>query len=396
MFKLDFSLVTAAERSEFIAQHNLSVLKPSEIELCANYILYGKNEQGKSVVDEKLVQINTKYNSYSQAAPVSLDALMENPNFDEGILSRNQTHYKNAKPTIDRTKDADIPTMKEMWANIDELQHLLDVNLGKVEDPTVKRLSDSQIYRLRHNLIDIRRGQYYLKDIFKPTIGHTPNRLDYILMDGELDISWNDLKSDYAFAPMGLIGDNGLAYKVFYDIRNVDYAPDLYNFKAKYIIDFRNPTHVYKMLEQYEEFVTSSLDKPDSLMGLIAKTLDYYIERANLHEQHYTIIEMKKRKCTNKQITEKLAELYGLHHTDNYISTIYTQKICVEIANAAILHYDMFLLRDDDNAWKVCNTCGKVKLKDNRLFVKKAKAKDGFSSRCKVCDRIAREQNKRR
>lgn len=394
MFKLDFSLVTAEERKNYIAGFNLTQLKPSEIELCANYILYGKDNAGKSEVDKKKIYINTKYNSYSTRAPESLDSLMENPNFDEGLISRSKTHYKIVKPTIDREKDKDIPTMKEMWENIDRLQYILDVNSGKIQDDTVKKLTTSQVYKLRHNLIDIRRGQYYLKDIFKPTMAPSLNKLNYIPFEGEFDIVWNDEKSDYGFAPLGLIGEQGIAYDVFNNLREVTYAPDLYNSKAKYIIDFRNPLHVYKMLEQYEEFITCSIDKPDSLMGLIAKTLDYYIDHANLKEQHYTIIDMKKRKYTNKKITEKLTELYGLHHTENYISTIWTQKICVEIANAATLHYDSFLLRDDDSAWKVCNTCKCSKLRDSRFFVRKSKAKDGFSGRCKVCDRIARERAK--
>ena len=140
--------------------------------------------------------------------------------------------------------------------------------------------------------------------------------------------------------------------------------------------------------------MAAAIDKPDNLLGLIPKTLDYYIGAANLKEQHYTIIQMKIRKCTNKQITNKLTELYGLHHTENYISTIWTQKICVEIANAAVAHYDMFLLRHNEENWKVCNTCGETKLRDNRYFVKKSKTKDGLSGRCKVCDRKIRELNK--
>ena len=65
MFKLDFSLVTAQERREYIQSFDLSHLTNSQLELCANYILYGKDEKGKSEVDRKNIYINTKYNSYS-------------------------------------------------------------------------------------------------------------------------------------------------------------------------------------------------------------------------------------------------------------------------------------------------------------------------------------------
>ena len=399
MFKLDFDLTTDVERRNYIEQHDLSKLSPKELELCANYILYGKDNTGKSLVDKKVIYINTKYNSYSTKRPESLEALMENPSFNESALVSSKTHYKTVKPTIDRAKEADIPTIQEMWKNIDELQHVLDVNTGKVEDDKVKKLTSDQVYRLKHILIDIRRGQYYLKDIFKPTIGKHNNKLNFMVYDDWEDIPWNGEDTDYGFAPLGLIGDFGWGDKVFNDVRSLDYVPDLYNHKAKYIIDFRKPDHVYRLLEKYEELAIAALEgktekQSTNLASNIVRTLDYYIGRANLKDQHYTILELKTRKVENKEITRILGEKYGLHHTENYISTLWTKKICVEIANAAILHYDEFLNRDDDNAWKKCNTCGRQLLKDNRLFVKRAKSSDGLSNRCKCCDRDARNRLK--
>ena len=49
---------------------------------------------------------------------------------------------------------------------------MLDVALGKVpptENDTI--VSDPyRVYQLKHNLIDIRKHQYYLKDSAKPTL----------------------------------------------------------------------------------------------------------------------------------------------------------------------------------------------------------------------------------
>jgi hypothetical protein len=391
MFKLDFSLVTENERRDYINNHDLSTLTPSQLELCANYILYGKDNKGKSEVDKKHIYINTKYNSYSKKAPESLDSLMENPNFDEGQLKKCNTHYKVVKPTIDRIKDANIPTMKEMWEGIDHLQHLLDANTGKIDDPKERKLNSDEIYKLKHMLIDIRRGQYYLKDIFCPPKPHPLNKFTYAPYEDSEELEWNDPNSNFGFAPLGLMGEYGLGRQIFEDVTEVSYVPDLYNHKAKVIVDFRNPKHVYNLLEFYEELVTASIDQPTSLLGWITKTLDYYIGRANLKEQHYVIIDMKKRKCSNRAITQRLNELFGLTHTENYISTIWTQKICKEIAAAAELHYKEFLVRDDENAWKKCNMCGKKKLRSADLFTRKAKSADGLSNRCKCCDRLVRE-----
>lgn len=391
MFQLNFSLTTAEERTNFIQQHSLTNLSPSELELCANYILYGKDAAGKSEVDKKNIFIPTKYSSYAKKAPESLDALMENPNFDEGILYRNPVQYKKIKPTIDRDKDSDIPTMKEMWEGIDELQHILDVNMGKDEDSKVKKLTQTQIYKLKHTLIDIRRGQYYLKDIFKPTALPAKNKVDYIPMDGEDEINWCGENENFGFAPLGLYGWSGVGKDIFENVRDILYAPPRYNSKAKFVIDFRNPKHIYELMQHYEDLAIAAIDKPDSLMGLIVRTLDWYCAHANLKGQHWLIMAMKKKKLGNKSIQMRVNKEFKTTHTENYISTIWTQKICGEIAAAAKLHDDKFIWRDDDVMWKRCNTCKQWKLRDSREFVKKTKASDGFSGRCKECDKRMRE-----
>jgi len=52
------------------------------------------------------------------------------------------------------------------------MEHVIAVNEGKVPpDDTTTILKDSyRLYQLKHNLIDLRRHQYYLKDAYKPTL----------------------------------------------------------------------------------------------------------------------------------------------------------------------------------------------------------------------------------
>ena len=120
-FNLDFNLVTSSERRDFIKSKDLSKLTPKEIELCSNYILYGKDEDKDltSIVDRKEVQIKTKFQSYSKTEPVSLDALLESPTFNESLLRQTSTIYKKVKPKIDREKLKDVPGMQELWEEID-------------------------------------------------------------------------------------------------------------------------------------------------------------------------------------------------------------------------------------------------------------------------------------
>jgi hypothetical protein len=88
-------------------------------------------------------------------------------------------------------------------------------------------------------------------------------------------------------------------------------------------------------------------------------------------------------------------ELFGATHSPNYISTIYKQKICGKISEAATLHYDYYLNREIANAWKMCTCCGEYKLRDTREYMRRARSSDGLSSVCKICDKEKREKMKR-
>lgn len=113
-FTLDFSIETSQGRLDYINQHiDFSQLSKKDIELCTDYVLYGKDPEhdNTSVVDRKEVYMKTKYQSYSRPEPVSLEALMESPTFDETIFKNEKNIYKRVKPTIDREKCKDIPGM---------------------------------------------------------------------------------------------------------------------------------------------------------------------------------------------------------------------------------------------------------------------------------------------
>jgi hypothetical protein len=60
------------------------------------------------------------------------------------------------------------------------------------------------------------------------------------------------------------------------------------------------------------------------------------------------------------------------------------------IAEAVELNFDEYLCKDYDKAWKKCSRCGRELLRDPRNFVKKAKAADGLTGRCKCCDKELR------
>jgi hypothetical protein len=120
-FKLDFSIETSQDRMAYVQQNvDFSQLTKKDIELCTDYILYGKDPEKEmtSAADRKEVFMKTKYSSYQKTEPISLEGLMESPTFDETIFRTGKNIYKNAKQesiSKNREKYKNIPGMKELW-----------------------------------------------------------------------------------------------------------------------------------------------------------------------------------------------------------------------------------------------------------------------------------------
>ena len=80
---LDFQLETATERREFLNEYlkrtefQLKPLSEEELEMCGNYLLWGKDEDGKNSVQKKIVEIKTKKGTWDKKEDESLDALLE-------------------------------------------------------------------------------------------------------------------------------------------------------------------------------------------------------------------------------------------------------------------------------------------------------------------------------
>lgn len=160
----------------------------SDLETMASYILYGKDEDGKNAVQRKeTTDSNKRYKTFQRLADKtqSLDEILENPLMDQAALkpATERYIYTKKKPTIARPKydkqgnlvdagDSDIPGMVELWDSIDRIAHTIAVSEGKVPpDENTQIITEPyRLYQLKHQLVDMRRHQYYLKDAYKPTL----------------------------------------------------------------------------------------------------------------------------------------------------------------------------------------------------------------------------------
>ena len=133
---------------------------------------------------------------------------------------------------------------------------------------------------------------------------------------------------------------------------------------------------------------------PSLVLKKVIFELEDYVDRANLSEARKHILVRKIDKATNEQIRDELQEKFGLNYSDNYISTIYKQMICGQIAKTAEIARDEWLYRNQPEKFKICSTCHQKLLRDTRNFIKKQNAKDGLAARCKMCDKKKRDEKK--
>ena len=99
-------------------------------------------------------------------------------------------------------------------------------------------------------------------------------------------------------------------------------------------------------------------------------------------------------KTKNQEIADYVNKKYNKSYTANYISTIFRQKIIPKINESVKFHALIIENICFSENFKRCSNCGKILLIAPDNFVRKARAKDGFSSQCKICDKKSRQFKK--
>ena len=130
--------------------------------------------------------------------------------------------------------------------------------------------------------------------------------------------------------------------------------------------------------------------KLESGLTNLLETLKFYIERAELCELQQEILDLKMRKVRNDDIAIAINKKYGKTYTPNYISTIFRQRIIPKINEAAAYHKKLVSNVFFEEEFKTCPACGQTLLRCPENFTRKSRAKDGYTSRCKKCEKLAR------
>ena len=101
---------------------------------------------------------------------------------------------------------------------------------------------------------------------------------------------------------------------------------------------------------------------------------------------------MKLAHKLNAEIASFLNKKYDNHYNENYISTLFHQKLIPQIAAAAVAHREIAENLFFPENFKKCRDCGQVLLLNSDNFVRQKKSMDGFAPRCKRCEKVKRSR----
>ena len=434
--KLNFSLQTAEERNQFLKDYLVQFdnLTGKELETIANYLLWGKTKSGEALGAG--IDIKTRNGTWDKKEKSeSLEALLENPGFNDASLQplNEVPPTKVSRQVFSRSearKNAPaflLEVFENLWAQIDELDLLLnyyDLRSGKrinpPRDELLKKftaeeqeqlkekaghLNQYQYLKKRHELVELRREQYTLRDSYADTVVcgqshfYQDHKVESISFDEDVEVY-----------PLGVINGEEASRLIFdrnfdpraLNERQLKLISDWFWRKHtdKVGIDFRNLEDVYQIFlnfyELKDQFAASQerydvYNNSDQLLD----TLKFYMDMADLTDIQREILDLKIDKVRNQDIAKQINEKYGKGYTANYISTIFRQKIIARINEAAQLHWDVIENCFYPENFKKCTSCGRELLLDSRNFVRKSRSKDGFNSKCKRCEKKERQRKKK-
>lgn len=405
-YSLDYTIISDKERMEAVREIIDTATKPfsaTDLEQLASYVLYGKDESGKNAIQRGETD-DRETRRYKLAKRMdekvqSLDEILENPLASENELLDpfQRSRYFKKTRTVKRPKKDDpgdswIPGMQELWAAIDRVEHTIKANEGKLpfnEDDTV--ITDPyRLWLLKHQMIDMRRHQYYLLESYKPTIRflaltHPQSRTYTFDEDTFYWMRREEWDRKVAATYMPYISKNIEDYERRIDENGQEWIKWVVSRQA---FDWENPEHVRCLFEHYSAIYMENYDKLDSWGRTLIYDFDRYVDRANFSPIFQYIILRRIDKATLSQIEQEIQMKFGIRIAPTTISTYCTKEIPQTIAQQATK--DRLFLETPASERKTCNICKQNLPAHPLFFIRNPNKKMGFEACCKECQRMRR------
>ena len=345
--KMDYKLKTAEERvekvKEIIANTPSERLTQKYLEKLSDYIVIPIERQERKenhiITDNHNITVTKREMSFE-----GLVGRLENG--EDGIynmIANDKNIIFQPKVSITPQDLEEMPELKKLHEAILKVEEQLKTARGKTA------------YKLRKQLIEMRKDQYVIKGSYKKPI----YSMNLIKSASKIDLS-EKVKED---KDNGTVSSNGL-------------------------INFFNEKHISALLCNYSKLKEDSWDKFNNDMKWMMMDLDVLVDNAlkEKYPLYYDIVIYKIDVKQNAEIQQLLYEKHGIKHSVEYISCLWRNKIPKLIAEQAqkdwlIWHYTF----EDYGKWKRCSRCGQIKLAHNYFFSKNKTSRDGYYSICKEC-----------
>lgn len=413
--KLDWNLETEVERKKFIedyiSQYGEAAFTSSNLEMMANYILWGKDAQGQNA-PARGIELPRRKPTWSPKPLDSLEELLESPTFSENqILSPCAPRYTYPKSTFSRTEALQyappyiLSQLEALWSRIDELDYitsLYDLNSGKRKTPIREALestfapeerdrlsqiafalSPRQYLQLRHELVEVRRQQYILRDSYSPqlllrptpmpqTPPLIPDHIHTLPLDWETpspisSLIWNldrfPIPTDFSEPQLSVLS----AY--------------IWRSSPSDSINFANPGHLRVLLDP-------STDTPFKFK----LPLTTYISLAPLKPHLRLILDLRLQGLTNAAIADQVNAQFNSNYSLHYISTLYHNTIIPLISETATQHRLTLENIFFPENFKECSKCGRVLLENSYNFARRGA---GYGGTCASCRKSSAARSRR-
>ena len=295
-----------------------------------------ERKQKKILTDNRMTTVNKRETSFE-----GLVSQFENG--EDGIYSiitDNKNIIFHPKVTITKKDIEEIPELRQLREAI------------AIWEEKLKTVTGREAYIIKSTLIELRKDQYVIKNSYRRPI--VPNKLYHSKSYTRLDESVT-------------IDQDG----------NTVYTG----------MSFLNPQICSTILCNYSKLKEDSWGNFESDLWYIIYDFEKLIDKTLASFPLYMrLVEYKIDGLSNIEIQTRIQQEFGIKHSNEYISSLWRNKIPKMLAAQAELDWlDWHYTFEAYGRFKRCSRCGQIKLAHGRYFSKNKTSRDGFYSICKEC-----------